>query len=455
MPTWRTPRRARRRGRRPRRRRRHARPARAARRGRAARGDPARRHGPRGPARPDGADAGQDERLDVRPAGRPGRRRPRHRDRQRHRGRPAARRPTGRWPCCPPTSRPSPRAWGSTSTRCASTSPSARPPGSGCSPRCRGSGRSCWPRCATTPATSPSTPTASSRPCSRSTPATPTALQAALQDQLFRPDPSPAQRAALARLETYLALVEGWVDVVAERATREHLPQAAALGEAVRRRRATGGPAEKAFAGLVGLELRPRRLRDAANLWAALEARHGAAARDAAWGHPDVAPTARRPRRPPRATSSGCGAPSGDDVDAALDQILREGDAGGGTTAGEGGPRRHGRAHGIPRPARRRAVGARRVGGAEPPAGRAARRAARPLLDAPRGRAVEAGAAGAPHRERHRAQRSPSTRCCSPCTRRPGCGCSSAGTSSPRTTSVLAAATREAREECGMRRARP
>ena len=117
------------------------------------------------------------------------------------------------------------------------------------------------------------------------------ALQSALQDQLFRPDPSPAQRAALDRLETYLALVEGWVDVVADRATREHLPQSAALGEAVRRRRATGGPAEKAFAGLVGLELRPRRLRDAANLWAALEARHGAAGRDGAWGHPDVAPT--------------------------------------------------------------------------------------------------------------------------------------------------------------------
>ena len=205
-------------------------------------------------------------------------------------GLPLVGRPVGR-AAARPTSRPSPRGSGSTSTRCASTSPSARPPGCGCSPRCRGSGRSWWPPCATTPATSASTPTGSRRPCSRSTPATPTALQSALQDQLFRPDPSPAQRAALARLETYLALVEGWVDVVADRATREHLPQSAALGEAVRRRRATGGPAEKAFAGLVGLELRPRRLRDAANLWAALEAKHGANGRDGGWGHPDVAPT--------------------------------------------------------------------------------------------------------------------------------------------------------------------
>jgi putative hydrolase len=154
------------------------------------------------------------------------------------------------------------------------------------------------------------------------------ALQASLQDQLFRPDPSPAQRSALTRLETYLALVEGWVDVVTERATREHLPQTAALGEAVRRRRATGGPAEKVFSGLVGLELRPRRLRDAANLWAALEAKHGAAGRDAAWGHPDVAPTAAD-LDDPLGYVERAGLPSGDDFDAALNQILRDDDAGG------------------------------------------------------------------------------------------------------------------------------
>jgi putative hydrolase len=153
------------------------------------------------------------------------------------------------------------------------------------------------------------------------------ALQSALQDQLFRPDPSPAQRAALSRLETYLALVEGWVDVVAERATRQHLPQAAALAEAVRRRRATGGPAEKVFAGLVGLELRPRRLRDAANLWAALEAKHGITGRDGAWGHPDVAPTAAD-LDDPLGYVEKLGATDGSDadLDAALDQILREGD---------------------------------------------------------------------------------------------------------------------------------
>jgi putative hydrolase len=155
------------------------------------------------------------------------------------------------------------------------------------------------------------------------------ALQSALQDQLFRPEPSPAQRAALSRLETYLALVEGWVDVVTDRATRGHLPQAAALGEAVRRRRATGGPAEKAFSGLVGLELRPRRLRDAANLWAALEDRHGSKVRDEAWGHPDVAPTADD-LDDPLGYVERVGAGADSDVDAALDAILREGGDGDG-----------------------------------------------------------------------------------------------------------------------------
>lgn len=122
-------------------------------------------------------------------------------------------------------------------------------------------------------------------------PQDPEALQSALGDSLFAPDPSPTQQAALTRLETLLALVEGWVDVVAAQAVTPHLPHGDALAEAVRRRRATGGPAEKTFASLVGLELRPRRLRDAANLWAALESEHGRDARDEAWGHPDVAPT--------------------------------------------------------------------------------------------------------------------------------------------------------------------
>lgn len=153
-------------------------------------------------------------------------------------------------------------------------------------------------------------------------PADPAAVQDALQGRMFAPQHSPAQRAALARLETLLALVEGWVDVVTERATREHLPQSGALGEAVRRRRATGGPAEKAFGALVGLELRPRRLRDAANLFAALEESGGAGARDAAWRHPDIAP-GTSDLDDPLGYVERSARPEADAMDAELDRILR------------------------------------------------------------------------------------------------------------------------------------
>jgi len=114
--------------------------------------------------------------------------------------------------------------------------------------------------------------------------------EAFAQAQLFGRAPTPAQQAALARLETTLALVEGWVDLITDQAVSAHLPHAAALGEAVRRRR-LGGPAQKAFSGFVGLQLSPRRLRDARNLWAALEAAGGVDLRDGSWAHPDLAPT--------------------------------------------------------------------------------------------------------------------------------------------------------------------
>jgi putative hydrolase len=117
-------------------------------------------------------------------------------------------------------------------------------------------------------------------------------VQEALSGGLFDIEHSPAQQAALSRLETTLALIEGWVDEVVGQATETAMPHAQALREAVRRRRASGGPAEETFAALVGLELRPRRLRDAAALWGALRAGEGAAARDAVWAHPDLLPTA-------------------------------------------------------------------------------------------------------------------------------------------------------------------
>ena len=113
-----------------------------------------------------------------------------------------------------------------------------------------------------------------------------------LQGSLFEPQQTSEQKAVLERLETLLALIEGWGDEVVAQATKQWMPSATALAETMRRRRATSGPAEATFQALVGLELRPRRLRDAANLWAALREARGADGRDAVWNHPDVVPTA-------------------------------------------------------------------------------------------------------------------------------------------------------------------
>ncbi|MDP3713707.1 MAG: zinc-dependent metalloprotease [Mycobacteriales bacterium] len=115
-------------------------------------------------------------------------------------------------------------------------------------------------------------------------------LQSALSQGVFEMKPTPSQQAALDRLETALALVEGWVDAVVEAAAAERLPSSVALRETVRRRRASGGPAEQTFATLVGLQLRPRRLREAASLWAAVAQAKGIEGRDALWEHPDLLP---------------------------------------------------------------------------------------------------------------------------------------------------------------------
>lgn len=120
----------------------------------------------------------------------------------------------------------------------------------------------------------------------------PEAVTNAFSSGFFEPQHTPEQQAALARLETALALVEGWVDTVVAAAAGDRLPSAAALRETVRRRRASGGPAEHTFTTLVGLQLRPRRLREAAALWGQLTADRGAAGRDGLWDHPDLLPTA-------------------------------------------------------------------------------------------------------------------------------------------------------------------
>ncbi|MFC7343119.1 zinc-dependent metalloprotease [Saccharopolyspora griseoalba] len=123
-------------------------------------------------------------------------------------------------------------------------------------------------------------------------PANPASMQELMNSGMLEPKTTPEQEAALKRLETLLALVEGWVDVVVADALGNRIPGAEALAEMVRRRRASGGPAEQTFATLIGLELRPRRMRDAANLWRLMGERHGTDGRDRVWDHPDLLPDA-------------------------------------------------------------------------------------------------------------------------------------------------------------------
>lgn len=148
-------------------------------------------------------------------------------------------------------------------------------------------------------------------------------LGSEMSKSLFSPQRTPEQAEVLGRLETLLALVEGWVDDVVAQATIRLMPNAGPLAEMVRRRRATGGPAEQVFASLVGLELRPRRTRDAANLWAALRSARGVDGRDAVWRHPDTMPSAHD-LDDPLGFVSGDSHHGSDDLDAELAKLLDE-----------------------------------------------------------------------------------------------------------------------------------
>lgn len=121
-------------------------------------------------------------------------------------------------------------------------------------------------------------------------PMDPQSMQQVFDGRSFIAEPDATQRAALEQLELLLALVEGWVDVVVAEAAAP-LDHAEALRETMNRRRASGGPAEHAFAALVGLELRPRRLRAASALWEEITKNHGKEYREQVWRHPERQPT--------------------------------------------------------------------------------------------------------------------------------------------------------------------
>lgn len=118
----------------------------------------------------------------------------------------------------------------------------------------------------------------------------PEELNEKLRSGSFISPRTPDQELALERIETNLALIEGWYELVTAEAT-QRLPKASAISEAIRRRRAVGGPAEKTFETLLGLELRPKLTREATEMWQAIEKEFGQTVRDELWLHPDSIPS--------------------------------------------------------------------------------------------------------------------------------------------------------------------
>lgn len=156
-------------------------------------------------------------------------------------------------------------------------------------------------------------------------PSNPESMMEALAGDMFKPQHTDDQKLALDRLETLLALIEGWVSLVTEQATG-NLPKAPQLAETMARRRATGGPAEHAFSQLVGLELRPRKMREALAFWRHYDETHGFEARDGLWSGPETLPTSEDLNDPAGfASRRALLNASEDEFDAALEKLLSGG----------------------------------------------------------------------------------------------------------------------------------
>lgn len=168
---------------------------------------------------------------------------------------------------------------------------------------------------------------------------TPQGLSGAVNISNVAMSESPEQKQAKASLGRMLALIEGWVDAVTWRAGEASLPHIASLREMMRRRRATGSPAEQTFRQLMGLDLRPVEARQACAAWEKIMDGKGTEAADALWRHPDTLPTFGAAAHKAAASSSagtdgsgsadntaasGNGTPSGHDWDASLDELLRQ-----------------------------------------------------------------------------------------------------------------------------------
>lgn len=105
----------------------------------------------------------------------------------------------------------------------------------------------------------------------------------ALDSGIFTPEETPAQREALSKLETVLALVDGWADDVATIAAGDRIPSITALRELHRRKRATSAPAQQLFKTMLGLEVSPKLAREASAFWSRVRELKGTSVRDQIW----------------------------------------------------------------------------------------------------------------------------------------------------------------------------
>ncbi len=121
-------------------------------------------------------------------------------------------------------------------------------------------------------------------------PSNPESFTIALNDGIFTPQETPAQRAALTKLETALALIDGWSEEVVTIAAGDRLPNIGALQETLRRRRATSAPAQQLFSTLFGLQVSPRLAREASAFWKQVREIKDVEARDRIWS--GILPTA-------------------------------------------------------------------------------------------------------------------------------------------------------------------
>ena len=109
------------------------------------------------------------------------------------------------------------------------------------------------------------------------------AMGFALDSGIFTPEESPAQKVALLKLETVLALIDGWTDEVSALAAGDRLPAIEQLRETLRRRRASAAPAQQLFSSMLGLQVSPKLTREASAFWKKIREVKSISERDQIW----------------------------------------------------------------------------------------------------------------------------------------------------------------------------